>query len=150
MTRDFGIEFLRNTNNHIVGTMKEVCLSTKISKEDSLVLVTSLFRENEEIITEPVILLTNDSEFCKFANSSKDYIGDVLAEEGLQNPGVEYVSTVGKVANCGKVKNLTQDIDMFVADYLTACVKNFSGTITLAIHYKLTLRMHLRIRSGLM
>lgn len=130
VTRDFGIEFLRNTNNHIVGTMKEVCLSTKISKEDSLVLVTSLFRENEEIITEPVILLTNDSEFCKFANSSKDYIGDVLAEEGLQNPGVEYVSTVGKVANSGKVKNLTQDIEdinMFVADYLTACVKKLFG-----------------------
>ena len=80
VTHDFGIVILRNTNNHIIGPMKEVCLSTKISKEDSLVLVSSLFREKEEIIAEPVILLTNDRDFCKFANSSKDYIGSVLAE----------------------------------------------------------------------
>lgn len=130
VTREFGIDFLRNINNHILGPMKEVCLSTKISKEDSLVLVSSLFRENEKIITEPVILLTNDGEFSRFANSSKDYIGSVLAEEGLLNPGVEHVSTIGKVANCKKVKNLTQDIEdvnLCVAEYLTACMKDLFG-----------------------
>ena len=128
VTREFGISFLRNNNNHLVGPMKEVCLSTKISKEDSLVLVSSLFREKEEIITEPVILLTNDGEFCKFANLSKDFIGSVLAEEGLLNPGVEHVNAIGRVANCKKVINLTQeieDINKSVADYLIACMKMF-------------------------
>lgn len=130
VTHDFGIVFLRNTNNHIVGPMKEVCLSTKISKEDSLVLVSSLFREKEEIIAEPVILLTNDGDFCKFANSSKDYIGSVLAEEGLLNPGVEHVNAIGKVVNYTKLKNLTQeidDMDKCVAGYLAACMKTFFG-----------------------
>jgi len=126
VTREFGIEFLRNTNNHIVGPMKEVCLSTKISKEDSLVLVSSLFREKEEIITEPVILLTNDGEFCKFANSSKDYIGSVLAEVGLLNPSVEHVNTIGKAFQTKPYTNLSIDIDdvnKCVADYLKTCMK---------------------------
>ena len=126
VTREFGITFLRNNNNRLVGPMKEVCLSTKISKEDSLVLVSSLFQEKEVIITEPVILLTNDGDFCKYANLSKDYIGSVLAEEGLLNPGVEHVNTIGRVANCKTVKNLTQeieDINKCAADYLTACMK---------------------------
>lgn len=126
VTREFGITFLRNNNTLLVGPMKEVCLSTRISKEDSLVLVSTLFREKEEIITEPVILLTNDSEFCKFANLSKEYIGSVLAEEGLLNPGVECVNTIGKVVNFKTVKNLTQeieDINKCVADYLIACMK---------------------------
>ena len=130
VTREFGITFLHNTNNHLVGPMKEVCLSTKISKEDSLVLVSSLFREKEEIITEPVILLTNDSEFCKYANLSKDFIGSVLAQEGLLNPGVEFVNSIGKVVNSKKTNNLTQDVEDInkcVVDYLTACMKNLFG-----------------------
>ena len=143
VTREFGITFLRNNNNLQVGPMKEVCLSTKISKEDSLVLVSSLFREKEEIITEPVILLTNDSEFCKFANLSKEYIGSVLAEEGLLNPAVEFVNTIGRVANCKKLNNLTQeieDINKCVADYLIACMKELFGEYyignTLKVNFK--------------
>lgn len=130
VTREFGITFLRNNNNRLVGPMKEVCLSTKISKEDSLVLVSSLFREKEVIITEPVILLTNDGDFCKYANLSKEYIGSVLAEEGLLSPGIEHVNTIGKVANCKNVKNLTQeieDINRSVADYLTASMRELFG-----------------------
>ena len=65
VTRDFGVTFLRNTNRHLIAPMKEVCLSTKISKEDSLVLVSSLFKEDEEIIAEPVIILTNDGDFYR-------------------------------------------------------------------------------------
>lgn len=143
VTREFGIDFLRNNNNHLIGPMKEVCLSTKISKEDSLVLVSSLFREKEEIITEPVILLTNDGDFCKYANLSKDYIGNVLADEGLLNPRVEQVNTIGRVANCKIVKNLTQDIEdinKIVADYLTACMKELFGEYyignTLKVNFK--------------
>ena len=143
VTHEFGITFLRNNNNLLVGPMKEVCLSTKISKEDSLVLVSSLFREKEEIITEPVILLTNDGDFCKYANLSKEYIGSVLAEEGLLNPGVEHVNTIGRVANCKKIRNLTQeieDINKCVADYLTACMKELFGEYyignTLKVNFK--------------
>lgn len=143
VTHEFGITFLRNNNNLLVGPMKEVCLSTKISKEDSLVLVSSLFREKEEIITEPVILLTNDGDFCKYANLSKDYIGSVLAEEGLQNPGVEHMNTIGRVANYKEVKNLTQEIEGInksVADYLKACMKELFGEYyignTLKVNFK--------------
>lgn len=128
VTRDFGINILRNINNHLIGPMKEVCLSTKISKEDSLVLVSSLFGEKEKIIKEPVILLTNDNEFCKFANTSKDHIGNVLKEEGLINLDVEYFSTIGKVVDTKPYQNLTleiPDLKKCVADYLTACMKFF-------------------------
>ena len=126
VTHEFGIDFLHNNNSELLNPMKEVCLSTKISKEDSLVLVSSLYGEKAKIITEPVILLTNDGEFSKFANKSKDYIGSVLAEVGLLNPGVEHVNTIGRVANCKKINNLTQEVEEInkcVADYLTACMK---------------------------
>lgn len=130
VTREFGVTILRNTNKHLVGPMKEVCLSTKISKEDSLVLVSSLFGDKGTILTEPVILLTNDGEFCKFANSSKDFIGSVLAKEGLLNPGVERVDAIGKVVEKRNVCNLMleiADINKCVAEYLTICMKHLFG-----------------------
>ena len=107
VTREFGITFLRNTNQHLIGPMKEVALSTKISREDSLVLVSSLFKEKEGIISGPVILLTNDGDFCRFANSSKDFIGSVLAEEGLLNPEIEHMDTVGKAFQKQPYTNLS-------------------------------------------
>ncbi len=127
VTREFGVTFLRNINKHLVSPVKEVCLSTKISKEDSLVLVSSLFKEDEEIITEPVILLTNDGDFCKFANKSKDFIGGVLEEEGLLNPNIEHMDTVGKELLKSHL-NLSvpnANLDKCVADYLSACMKRF-------------------------
>lgn len=129
VTREFGVSFLRNTNKRLVGPMKEVCLSTKISKEDSLVLVSSLYKENEVIITEPVIILTNDGDFCRYANSSKNFIGSVLEAEGLLNPGVEHMDKVGEVVQ-SKRFNLSMPIDNIekcVAEYLAVCLKSFFG-----------------------
>lgn len=143
VTREFRIEFLRNTNKHLIGPMKEVCLSTKISKEDSLVLVSSLFKEDEAIITGPVIILTNDGEFSKSANSSKEHIGSVLAVEGLLNPIVENVTSIGKVFKTQSCQNLMleiADIDKCVADYLTAGMKSLFGDYylgdTLMVNFK--------------
>ena len=48
----------------------------------------------------------------------------------MLNPGVENVNTIGKVANCKTIKNLTQDIEelnKYVADYLMACMKELFG-----------------------
>lgn len=143
VTREFGITFLRNTNQHLIGPMKEVCLSTKISKEDSLVLVSSLFKEDERIITGPVIILTNDGDFCRFANSSRDFIGSVLAEEGLQNPGIEHMDTVGKAFQKQPFTNLSiqnENINKCVSDYLSQCLKSFFANDyigdTLEVHFE--------------
>lgn len=143
VTREFGITFLRNTTQHLIGPMKEVCLSTKISKEDSLVLVSSLFKENETIITEPVILLTNDGDFCRFANASRDFIGGVLAGEGLLNPGVEHMDTVGKAFQNQPYTNLSiqnDNIGKCMADYLALCMKTFFAKAfignTLQVHFE--------------
>lgn len=143
VTREFGITFLRNTNQHLIGPMKEVCLSTKISKEDSLVLVSSLFKEDEEIITGPVVLLTNDGDFCRFANLSKVFIGGVLVGEGLRNPGIEHIDTVGKVFGKQPYTNLSiqnDNINKCVADYLSLCLKSFFASDylgeTLQVHFE--------------
>lgn len=143
VTREFGITFLRNINQRLIGPMKEVCLSTKISKEDSLVLVSSLFKEEEEAITGPVVLLTNDGDFCRFANLSRDFIGSVLAGEGLQNPDIEHMDTVGKAFQKRPYTNLSiqnDNINKCVADYLSLCLKSFFANDyigdTMQVHFE--------------
>ena len=97
IVKDFGIVFDSRFNNQMLAPMKEICLTTKISKEDSLVLVSSQFRDDKKVFPNKVILLTNDDDFEKWSNTSKEDIEKVLKEKGLTMPYVENIRLMGKM-----------------------------------------------------
>ena len=94
--KEYGISFDSKFNKDLLAPMKGVCLSSKISREDSLVLVSSLFRGEKAIFPGRVILLTNDELFEKWSDQAKQDISHVLIENGLTMPYIEHISKLGK------------------------------------------------------
>ena len=122
---DFNIQFNCNFNDKILLPMQYVCLSTRISREDSLVLVSSVYKNSAETIPDSVILLTNDHDFYKWANESMDEIVETFDSKGLKAPVVEHLSSVGTATpDLGSCHNLTsniEDVSDFAKRYVTRC-----------------------------
>lgn len=97
IVKGFGIVYDSKFNDRLLLPMKDVCLSTRISREDSLVLVSSLFRGDKTINPKRVVLLTNDDNFEKWCDSSKTDIDTVLINNGLSMPYVEHLTRLGKI-----------------------------------------------------
>jgi hypothetical protein len=93
ITRDFNISFDNSFNDKLLLPMKGICLSTKISREDSLVLVSSVFKSGTEEISERVVLLTGDQDFYNWATSSKDEISSAFNEG--KSPDIEFIDSIG-------------------------------------------------------
>ena len=93
ITNDFKIDFLNNFNDRLLDPMKRICLSTKISREDSLVLVSSVYKNSIEEVSERVILLTGDKDFYDWANKSRDEIS--TAFNPGKTPYIEHIGCLG-------------------------------------------------------
>lgn len=125
IVHDFNIQFNCNFNDKILLPMQYVCLSTRISREDSLVLVSSVYKNGVETIPDKVILLTNDHDFHKWAIESKNEIENAFVAQGLNAPDIEHLSSVGKAApDLGSEKNLigiVEDVVDFSKRYIKRC-----------------------------
>lgn len=138
IVNDFRISFDSVFNDQLLALMKDVCLPTKISKEDSLVLVSSLFRGEEKVPPYKVILLTNDDDFEKWCNQYKPAIEQALQEKGYTMPYVENVRTVGMMFGENERRwDLRNEGDgkAIAIEYVTACLhkmyaENFIGSVT--------------------
>lgn len=110
ITNEFKIDFLNSFNERLLDPMKRICLSTKISREDSLVLVSSVYKNSIEEVSERVILLTGDKDFYDWAIKSRDEIS--TAFNSGKTPYIEHISSIGKVVNCytGGTQNLKTEI----------------------------------------
>lgn len=85
---DFGITYESvNIHNELWKPHQDLVLSTRISKEDSLLLISSVFPDsfNRE---EYLILFTNDGQFYQALNgvSEKEISDKVFEENGLKKP----------------------------------------------------------------
>lgn len=110
ITNEFKIDFLNSFNDRLLGPMKGICLSTKISREDSFVLVSSVYKNNIEEISERVILLTGDKDFYDWATNSRSEISKAFNTG--KTPDIEHIGSLGNVvAGYTGVKNLKTDIN---------------------------------------
>lgn len=139
IVKDFGITFESKFNDSLLSPMKGICLSTKISREDSLVLVSSLFKGDEKLSPGKVILITNDEAFEKWSNGAQAEINNVLAKHGLSMPFVEHLDKMGSLFNDDGTKwNLTKTTKNgrdIALEYVTKCiqwmyVENYIGIIS--------------------
>lgn len=139
IVKDFNIAFASKFNDNLLSPMKGICLSTKISREDSLVMVSSLFKGEEKVLPGKVILLTNDNDFEQWSDCAKKEITEVLAKHGLTMPYVENICKLGNLfAEDAKRWNLTkteQDGKAIALEYMTQCllwmyIENFIGIVS--------------------
>lgn len=96
ITNDFNISFVCGFNKNLIKPTKDICLCSRISKEDSLVLVSSIYKNDEELITDKLLLLTNDNDFYSWYDESKGSIDAVFSE-------------IGNVPEIVKIKDITNE-----------------------------------------
>lgn len=138
IVNDFSINFDSVFNDQLLALMKEVCLPTKISKEDSLVLVSSLFRGDEKVPPNKVILLTNDDDFEKWCKQYKTDIEQALISKGYTLPYVENARNLGMLfGENARHWDLRENFDgkEVAREYVTSCLhmmyaENYIGSVT--------------------
>ena len=97
IVKDYNISFDSIFNDRLLSPMEGVCLSSKVSREDSLVMVSSLFRLDKQLDPNRVFLLTNDEDFEKWSTESSTEIEKALKQNGLSMPHIEHISKLGKI-----------------------------------------------------
>lgn len=138
IVNDFHIDFDSRFNEDLLAPMKEICLTTKISREDSLVLVSSQFRGNKRVMKDKVVLLTNDDDFDKWSGGARNEIEMILINHGLSMPNVDHIGRLGHMFGEGKTNwDLRAENDgvEIAKKYVVECldkmyIGNFIGVIT--------------------
>ena len=125
ITHEFGISFGSYFNERLLAPMKGICLSTKISREDSLVLVSSVYKSSIEEVSERVILLTGDKDFYDWATDSKDDISGVFKEG--KTPDIEYIGNLGAglagyTGGTKSLKSKIENVGELAVHYVTSCL----------------------------
>ena len=119
---EFNIQFNSNFNENLLSLMKNVCLSTRVSREDSLVLVSSVYINNTEI-KDRVIIITNDHDFHNWVDESTKELETSFVTVGLNMPKVEHISSMGKIVpHLEEQRNLTDSMESvtdFAIRYVT-------------------------------
>lgn len=125
ITNEFNIAFTNSFNDKLLGPMKGICLSTKISREDSLVLVSSVYKNCAEEVSEKVILLTGDQDFYDWATDSKAEIS--TAFNAGKTPTIEHIGSLGNgvTGYTGGTQNLKKEIENvkeLAVQYVLSCL----------------------------
>lgn len=125
ITNEFNIDFLNSFNDRLLGPMKAICLSTKISREDSLVLVSSVYKNSIEEVSERVILLTGDKDFYKWATNSRSEIS--TAFNPGKTPDIEHIESLGNgvAGYTGGTQNLKteiENVEELAIQYVMSCL----------------------------
>lgn len=90
---DYKITFSCSLNKYLLKPTRDICLVSKISKEDSLVLCSALY-EDEATVNEKIILLTNDKDFHDWYKESSFEIASALATIVNEIPKVEHIDKI--------------------------------------------------------
>lgn len=91
ITTDLGINFAYSIihDDQLMPTF-DICLSSKISNQDSLVLISSILPTSKDNVTS-VIVFTNDGEFASSFNANQT-IADQFTKHQLEKPHVKQLA----------------------------------------------------------
>lgn len=130
ISSDFGINFSSGFHRELFNPTSDICLSSKISKEDSLVLVSAIF-PTEGTINENVILFTSDADFHAWFNEKEVEAGinDVFDKFEISRPDLQYIRNINGDNN--QKFNLSETIE------LNDVVDNFNSYIRKNLQNKL-------------
>ena len=129
--REFSISFENIFNERLLQPMKGICLSTKISREDSLVLASSVYKSSTDKVSGRVILITGDLDFYNWVIDSKKDISNIFHEVSI--PDIEHIAHFGNRVNLrGQTENVDKIAIQYVLDRLKETFSNsYIGDIVL-------------------
>lgn len=126
ITTHYGIDFRCKFHIDLFEPTKNICLVSKISKEDSLVLISAVSPVGDDY-NENCILLTNDADFNKWYQQAKGGIDQVFIDKSIPKPRLSHINSIQL---SGRQLNLTDnnlDITGFEIDanrYILTLLKN--------------------------
>lgn len=91
VTSDYGILFTCVFHSNLYAPIRNFCLSSKISKEDSFVLISAIFPQDNSH-NEICYILSNDKDFCSWYTEADEKIGlsSIYEEYSLEKPIIIY------------------------------------------------------------
>lgn len=127
---DFGINFSSGFHRELLNPTSDICLNSKISKEDSLVLVSAIIPE-EGRINENVILFTNDADFqTSFYDKDVELaIDNVFNRFELKRPDLQNIRSITGANN--------QRINFTETENTENVLNNFNSIIIKKLQNKL-------------
>jgi hypothetical protein len=130
ISSDYGINFSSGFHRELFNPTSDICLSSKISKEDSLVLVSAIL-PTEGTINENVILFTSDAEFHTwfYEKEVETGINDVFDKFKISRPDLQYIRNINGDNN--QKFNLSETVK------LNDVVNNFNSYIKKNLQKKL-------------
>ena len=127
----------------LVYPTNSLCLTSKISKEDCLVMISCMFPLDSEPPLSQCVLLSRDHQYHKAYNENKEDVKQVFEESGLTVP--EMIRTVNlRLSSLGSCYNLYRDssegeipkIDLFWRDFIKQRLKKNLGPLYIGETYK--------------
>lgn len=92
-------------HDKLIGPTKDICLSTKISREDSLVMVSCMYpKPSPSDLLEFGVILSNDKQYQEAFDSEKDTIENILNDNGIFIPS--FLNLKQLQCEDGKIINL--------------------------------------------
>lgn len=119
ITSDFGISFSSGFHRKLFNPTSDICLSSKISKEDSLVLISSALPD-EGKANENVILFTSDADFYSWFNDKGVEIGinDIFDKHKICKPNLQYIrEIIGDNNQRFNLSDKTIEMTDFIANF---------------------------------
>lgn len=124
ITSDYKISFCCGFNRHLLKPTSDICLSSKISKEDSLVLVSAIYADDNSVISNKTLLLTNDNDFHAWFIEAKNEISDIFNDHSINIPHIEHLCKIGNNAGWDiPVLNFTDPKNTDVKNYAIEYIK---------------------------
>lgn len=123
LTNDFGISYSENLlHKGLLKPTFDICLASKISKEDSLVLVSSLLPEPSKP-ESTIHLLSKDEQFTKAFNEAN--LAHILSAHSLVVPKVESISKLDSKSVIVNLTNSSDDVklDTFLPEKFFEMIK---------------------------
>jgi hypothetical protein len=95
ITSEYRITFRNGFHRDLLNPSSDICLSSKISKEDSLILISSIL-PNEGEKNDNVILITNDGDFHKWFYDEKitQNIENVFKNHAIAKPNLQHIKEI--------------------------------------------------------
>lgn len=122
ITSDFGISFSSGFHRELFNPTSDICLSSKISKEDSLVLISSVL-PNEGKANENVILFTSDADFHSWFNEKEieTNINDIFNKHNIYKPDLQYIRSINgdnnqkfNLPDTGEIKDIIVNFNSYI------------------------------------
>jgi hypothetical protein len=119
ISSDFNIKYNIGFHSGLYKPTSEICLTTKISKEDSLVLLSSVLLDDGKTNAK-VILLTNDSDFKNwfYEDEVKINIDKVFSQSGIIKPDIQNVKNILNRFNLTEKNTDLNDIIDAIMSYI--------------------------------